>query len=1038
MLVPSWRTRPAPSQPRQLLLHRPRLSDLVAGRWHRRLTAVVAGAGFGKSGLVVEALAANRREPMGHDAWVGCQAEDARLDRLFEAIFIAVRGEGPRQTPHDLDDAVQRIANAVWSHAPEPVSIVLDDVHVLVMGSSGAELLEALVRRLPANTNFVLTSRTTLPVSSARLLSAGEAIVLTESDLAMTAGELRTFAEQRGRPELDLTTTGGWPALAELAVHTGVARSPELADYLTDELLQDLPKSQVQALALLSVVGPLDVDQLVSIVGDHDLDHSALAGLPMVDTASGVVEAHALWDVATRFIDPGWLRDATRGAAEALWSAGSTERAFRLAVDARDDALALEILGDLCGESIHMATDVDLGSCVAALSVDRRHEPAALLAAALVPDPGGWVASRDHLIAASLALEEGGATSLELVALTRLGISGWQAGDLSVADHLLPRIEMLAGSGDPSAVAVVALGTAVMAEIGADHDTMWTSLAAFEALDVPEPLRTIGGRFRASMDLQYGAPADALRRVVDLEATADTWFRSELRVLAMWACWLDGDDRSARHWADQLRSRDADRGQEMVAHANVALLDAWSPMTIGTGPEHGRTHVPQLLADAVAARSAGLLVPSLVLSMAASTTLVDAGEEAEAQMVLAEAFADPETELPRARSAIIRGLALVWVLLPERREELAKLELGRGPAAAMEAARALCDAREVPTIDRSWCGRAEAVLADPGVATRLPAMWLAELAARVAGPKPTDAHIALARDAVDQLGPAAAHALRRLAASSSDRAVVAGATAILSRRTPVSEGRFVMRLLGPMVLERDGEVIERPDWRRDRVRALFALIATHGTITRRDAADALWPDLGAEAQANNLRVTLSYLQKVLEPERTRHELAYHVRGDGASLRFAGRSSWTIDVQELEVLLDAAERDDQRGASAAALDGYLSAIDWYRGPLLADVVIDASDEIERDRLRSRYVRALLRAGSLLLAAGRSEQAQRLAVAAQVADPWSDQAVCLQTECLLALGDRSAARRSHQRAVDLTIELDLPPSPALRRLGRTLAT
>src|SRR5690606_26810543 len=169
---------------------------------------------------------------------------------------------------------------------------------------------------------------------------------------------------------------------------------------------------------------------------------------------------------------------------------------------------------------------------------------------------------------------------------TRLGVLGWQAGDLSVADHLLPRIERLADSGDPLAMAVVELGAAVIAETTGDHAEMRSRLTAFQALEVAEPLRTMGHRFLASVDLQYGSPAAARRRVEALEVTApETWLRVELRALAVWAAWLDGDVRAARHWAEQIRVRDDD--DDLVARSNVALLDAWWPPSrddAGAGP----------------------------------------------------------------------------------------------------------------------------------------------------------------------------------------------------------------------------------------------------------------------------------------------------------------------------------------------------------------------------------------------------------------------------------------------------------------------
>src|SRR5690606_38471651 len=162
---------------------------------------------------------------------------DARLDRFFGAVFEAVRGTAPSEWPTDLDDAVNRIADAVWSYAPSPVSILIDDVHHLPDGSGGAHLLDELIRRLPASTHFVLTSRSVMPIGLARLRSSGEAVVLSEADLVMTAAELEAFAVQRDEPGLDLSPTGGWPALAELAVHTRTASSPELARYVTEELL---------------------------------------------------------------------------------------------------------------------------------------------------------------------------------------------------------------------------------------------------------------------------------------------------------------------------------------------------------------------------------------------------------------------------------------------------------------------------------------------------------------------------------------------------------------------------------------------------------------------------------------------------------------------------------------------------------------------------------------------------------------------------------------------------------------------------------
>ena len=1029
MTAPTWRTRPVPPEPRQPMLHRPRLAGQLDERWNRRVVAIVAGAGFGKTGLIAEALAANRREPIGHDAWVGCQEDDGRLDRLFAAIYAAVRGEAPVEPARDVDDAVRRLGDVVWSHAPAPVAVVVDDVHLVAPGSPGEELLGAAIRRLPANAHFVLASRTAPPIGISRLLASGDGIVIAERDLVMTEDELRAFAAARGRPDLDLTPTGGWPALAELAVHTGTVRAPEVTGYLIDEVLATLPAAEVEALALLRVVGPLDQAELPALVGAPGLDAGRLGRLPLLQAAGEVVEAHSLWDVAVDAVPAPRMRQLLSAASATLAADGRTERAFRAALLAEDEAAALGLLGGLCADAIHTAVEVDLGACAAALPERCHGAPEAVLARALAGSDD-WAASRDRLVAASIELADAGAAHLEVVALIRLGVLAWMAGDLSVADHLLPRVERLAASGDPLAAVVTTLGATLLAELSGDHAAMWAGLAALDGTSVPQPLHAMVERYRASIELQYGDAAAAHRRAVTAEHTAPAWLRLELRVIALWARWFAGDVAGAARWASRLEPRSGGEAPLLVARTNRELLEAWTSRTDdGDLAERAAAH-------SVQARELGLLVPSVVAALAVATHHVERGDEERAARTLHDALDGDEVSSARALPALVRAISVAWVLLPERRAELDRLSLAPGPTRSRRAASVLVAARTDREGRHGWLDGAVEVLTDPRVATQLPPVWLAELAVRLVACSSDAASPDIAGSAVDRLGPLALRSLRHVAATAGEPDLVRGANALLARRAPVSEGRFVLRLLGPVAIEQDGVVRDHPDWRRERVRGLFALIARQGTVSRRAAAERLWPDLADDAAANNLRVSLSYLQRVLEPERTRHEVAYHVRGDGSTLDFAGRTSWIVDVEELERLLDDAERDDRRGESAAALEGYLSAIGWYRGPFLEDLTVDAADELERDRLRSRYVRAAIRAGALLLAIGRVEEAQRLAVAAQAADPWSDRALHLQAECYLAVGDRAAARRAQRRAEDLAEELGLPSTAESDRLARVV--
>ena len=79
--------------------------------------------------------------------------------------------------------------------------------------------------------------------------------------------------------------------------------------------------------------------------------------------------------------------------------------------------------------------------------------------------------------------------------------------------------------------------------------------------------------------------------------------------------------------------------------------------------------------------------------------------------------------------------------------------------------------------------------------------------------------------------------------------------------------RLRVCLLGPFALDRDDRGVAHPDLRRERVRQMLSYLAIHPRTTRQRVAAELWPDFGDEAAGRNLRVTLAYLQRVLEPGR---------------------------------------------------------------------------------------------------------------------------------------------------------------------------
>lgn len=94
---------------------RARLLALVDGRFGRPVTTVVAGAGFGKTTLLAQAMRRNLAEPRGIDAWVACQPGDEDPGRFTAACIEAIGGPargrhtvGQRATRHGAGPALAR------------------------------------------------------------------------------------------------------------------------------------------------------------------------------------------------------------------------------------------------------------------------------------------------------------------------------------------------------------------------------------------------------------------------------------------------------------------------------------------------------------------------------------------------------------------------------------------------------------------------------------------------------------------------------------------------------------------------------------------------------------------------------------------------------------------------------------------------------------------------------------------------------------------------------------------------------------------
>jgi DNA-binding SARP family transcriptional activator len=287
---------------------------------------------------------------------------------------------------------------------------------------------------------------------------------------------------------------------------------------------------------------------------------------------------------------------------------------------------------------------------------------------------------------------------------------------------------------------------------------------------------------------------------------------------------------------------------------------------------------------------------------------------------------------------------------------------------------------------------------------------------------------------VQRLGPLARPGLRTVEEAAGPTAVTARRLLSVVPSTPQHALRI--EVLGRLRLVRDGVEVDEAHLRRVRVRQLLGYLVVHRQASRQQLTGQLWPDLGEADAARNLRVTLNYVQRVLEPARDERDAPFFLRAKGNQLELVDDPSLQVDLRAFERDLDEAARAEVQGAPSLALAAYLRAGDRYGGDLLAGTEADGWLELERDRVRRRCLRAVLRAGQLLLAAGQPERAEDVALRALSVDDSSEEAHRVMVAALLGQGDRAAAQRALDRLFDTLAELDLAASPASFDLAEQL--
>jgi len=223
LYIPKWRAG---------LVSRPRLIERLEQGIERKLTLVSGPAGFGKTTLLAEWLAATPASERPA-AWISLDQSD-NDPALFWAYFITAlqavqSGVGEitlslLNSPHPppTEALLTTLINEITT-IPHEFVLVLDDYHVIDAQPVHSGIT-FLLDHLPLQMHLVIATRADPPLPLARLSGRGELTELRASDLRFTPDEVTAFLNKvmdlNLSPE-DIATlearTEGWIAGLQLA-----------------------------------------------------------------------------------------------------------------------------------------------------------------------------------------------------------------------------------------------------------------------------------------------------------------------------------------------------------------------------------------------------------------------------------------------------------------------------------------------------------------------------------------------------------------------------------------------------------------------------------------------------------------------------------------------------------------------------------------------------------------------------------------------------------------------------------------------------
>ncbi len=317
---------------------RPRLRSRILPNLDRKLTLMVAPAGYGKTVLALELTGAAEH----HDLWYELDEHDAHLEVFYAYLCEAFSQRIPDfserlpETPKDATPwELAGILTATLFELNEPLLLVLSNFHKVSDAPEVTSFVDTLITYLPPTCHLIILSRNQTQLNLARLVANQEVNLLTQGQLAFTAEEAAEAAEALGCADADAVAAGherlgGWPAGFTLLLGHGAAQLRDggaedlVYAYLGSEVLGELSEREQRFAYLTALLAPFTQTELTSYCTPDELEllerlskRHALLFTTSTDPVNGNRRSEPEYDLQPLVRD--FLRDALARNHPELW-----------------------------------------------------------------------------------------------------------------------------------------------------------------------------------------------------------------------------------------------------------------------------------------------------------------------------------------------------------------------------------------------------------------------------------------------------------------------------------------------------------------------------------------------------------------------------------------------------------------------------------------------------------------------------------------------------------------------------------------------